>query len=360
MFAALTLTPERLDAFLRAEIEYMGRGQYNQITVEKILAHSDIVRCARLISNELPLRFATRIKQAENSSDKWREIPGMRQIHAMFSESFKKLRLVELKDIKGAEDLDDFTEVIQDVNRRHGAAMPTFREAAGGLLERGIMDHEQVSEWLFRIMNSRMGTEMLTEHYLKLLSDTDEEHVGIVDTRCDPHEVCGQAIANVQRQFPDSGVDITLASEHQQQGMKFSFIPRYLFLIVEELLKNTVCATLVHANQVGSDPGKIHVLVCADAERVAIKISDNAGGVPFEHTEKIWEYMFSTTPSDLASKFCETTPLSGPGMGLPLCKLYTSYLGGSLHLMSMPGVGSDTFIYFHRLDITDSWTSVHS
>ena len=28
------------------------------------------------------------------------------------------------------------------------------------------------------------------------------------------------------------------------------------------------------------------------------------------------------------------------GMGLPLCRLYTKYLGGSLKLMSVPGTGS--------------------
>jgi hypothetical protein len=29
------------------------------------------------------------------------------------------------------------------------------------------------------------------------------------------------------------------------------------------------------------------------------------------------------------------------GMGLPLCRLYTKYLGGSLQLMSVPGAGGD-------------------
>lgn len=28
------------------------------------------------------------------------------------------------------------------------------------------------------------------------------------------------------------------------------------------------------------------------------------------------------------------------GLGLPLCRLYTKYLGGSLQLMSVPGVGA--------------------
>jgi len=30
-------------------------------------------------------------------------------------------------------------------------------------------------------------------------------------------------------------------------------------------------------------------------------------------------------------------------MGLPLCRLYTKYLGGSLQLMSVPGAGTEGF-----------------
>merc|ERR1712012_1461398 len=97
-------------------------------------------------------------------------------------------------------------------------------------------------------------------------------------------------------------------------------------------------------------PKAIHVLVCEDPRCIGIKISDEGDGVPVEHTERIWEFMFSTTPHELQSQFTEATPLSGPGMGLPLCKLYTQYLGGSLHLMSMPGVGTDAYIFLNRID----------
>merc|ERR1719373_108633 len=38
------------------------------------------------------------------------------------------------------------------------------------------------------------------------------------------------------------------------------------------------------------------------------------------------------------------------GMGLPLTRLYTQYLGGSLDIMSIPGVGVDTFLQLRRID----------
>lgn len=50
---------------------------------------------------------------------------------------------------------------------------------------------------------------------------------------------------------------------------------------------------------------------------------------------------------DSSRRFIEASfddPLEGLqqqrlGMGLPLCRLYTKYLGGSLKLMSVPGTG---------------------
>ncbi|CAE7476136.1 Pdk2, partial [Symbiodinium necroappetens] len=43
------------------------------------------------------------------------------------------------------------------------------------------------------------------------------------------------------------------------------------------------------------------------------------------------------------------TPLAGYGVGLPLSRLYAQYLGGSLHLMSMPGEGTTAFLHLKRL-----------
>ncbi|CAK0843533.1 unnamed protein product [Prorocentrum cordatum] len=112
----MALSEERLEVFLKHEIEYMGRGQYKPITLPKILAHSTPMACARLIHRELPLRFATRIKQIESSSDQWRDIPCMQRIHKMFSESFRKLRLVELDENDAESSSNEFMAVVQDIS----------------------------------------------------------------------------------------------------------------------------------------------------------------------------------------------------------------------------------------------------
>lgn len=43
------------------------------------------------------------------------------------------------------------------------------------------------------------------------------------------------------------------------------------------------------------------------------------------------------------------SPLAGFGCGLPLCRLYASYLGGSLSVISMPVHGTDAYIHLRRI-----------
>ena len=44
----------------------------------------------------------------------------------------------------------------------------------------------------------------------------------------------------------------------------------------------------------------------------------------------------------------EPDPLAGLGFGLPLARCYAEYLGGSLRMLSMPGLGVDMVLQLHR------------
>ena len=43
------------------------------------------------------------------------------------------------------------------------------------------------------------------------------------------------------------------------------------------------------------------------------------------------------------------TNLGGFGVGLPLSRLYASYLGGSMNLISIPGYGTHAYVFLPRL-----------
>ena len=95
----------------------------------------------------------------------------------------------------------------------------------------------------------------------------------------------------------------------------------------------------------------VRIRVCRDEHRVAILVSDEAGGIPFEVGDRIWSYMYGT-----AAKQGSESPnsaedlLSGYGVGLPCARLYARYLGGTLSLTSYPGYGTQAHLLLPRID----------
>eukprot|EP00929_Paragymnodinium_shiwhaense_P008648 TRINITY_DN112606_c0_g1_i1.p1 TRINITY_DN112606_c0_g1~~TRINITY_DN112606_c0_g1_i1.p1 ORF type:complete len:423 (-),score=31.83 TRINITY_DN112606_c0_g1_i1:156-1424(-) len=345
----VTVSYSRLKEFLLAEMVHLA--STNTITVDQILEHATAQDVAALIDRELPSRFASRIQQIEQTCPQWRDVPGMVELHTLVSESFCMLRLADHHAKEGG----NFPSTVFEIGRRHGSITPMLLTVASGLKEHGVMSEDCISEWIDTWMRSRIGTEMLISQYQQLLSNPDGS--GIVEAHCEPGQICQNAVKHVQDTFDMGGLTIELHQE--QQDISLSFVPRYLFLIVQELLKNSIAATLLRLRQVESVHGvvsekmlkecKVRVAVCADAHRILIRIRDRAGGISDENSDRIWRYTFSDTPEDLQSRFQEQCLIDGPGVGLPMAKLYTTYLGGSLDLLTMPSWGTDVYLSFDRI-----------
>lgn len=344
-----SVSHRRLQEFLEAEISMMSRNGYSTITIEQVLMHGDPLDVAHLIQKELPARFATRIRQIENTTAEWRDIPALAEVHNMLRTSFCNLRLVDIDPVS----LDAFTDVIVDLRTRHKPVVRLLAESAKDLSH--VMHPGEINSWLGKFMRSRMGTEMLTNHYLRLFQSSDGQQVGIVDLRCNPAKVCKQAMDSVLERFDAQGVTMNLQVAHE---IEFSFIPQYLYFMLEELLENSAAASVGIGGIGARRPGgssEINVTVCADPRHVVFSISDKAGGIPYELKDKVWEYMFSTKPTNCEDqKSGQSAHFSAPGMGLPMCRLFTKYLGGHLHFMTMPGIGTDVYLYLHRIDAPPS------
>mmetsp|Transcript_32458 Transcript_32458/g.76253 ORF Transcript_32458/g.76253 Transcript_32458/m.76253 type:complete len:404 (+) Transcript_32458:78-1289(+) len=343
---AVVVSQERMDEFLTAEIAYLGRGETTTITVEQILAQKSKEDIARLILEELPSRFAKRIVDIEKLSKDFSEIPGLHELHGCLSLSFRRLQMI---DTSAEEWLVHFHDVIADLRERHRVVVPSLAESARQFRQLGLLSDEETDAWVKKFMMSRLGTEMLTKHFT-LFQDGGAEsgQIGVVDKRCLPADICQQAIDHLHHRFDTSGVEFVMKVD--RGDIEFSFIPSYLFYIVEELLKNAL-KVISTRGLVKPEQRRVKIHVAAVPERVGIKISDKAGGVPTRMEEKIYQYNFTTFPKEKQQDYVETgSPLSGPGMGLPLCKLYAQYLGGDMQLLTMPGVGTDVYVFLNNVD----------
>mmetsp|Transcript_39429 Transcript_39429/g.125338 ORF Transcript_39429/g.125338 Transcript_39429/m.125338 type:complete len:433 (-) Transcript_39429:135-1433(-) len=359
--AAVQISEDRLAEFLRAEVAFFASQEPSSISLRQVLDASTPERAAELSCAELPIRYAQRIVQIE-SLQGWQTSRELVEVHNLYFRTFRDLRLVELN----VHMLDPFTEVIQKLKGRMRSVIPNLATAMRTLQETQGFSEAMIGQWLDTFLLSRIGTEMLTSQYIACTSTrmgTRKSRHGIVDDACDPASICEQAAKHArklckQHFLLDQDVRILVESYDAAIGgpgrIRFPYVPQYLFYIMVEILKNSARATVEAA---GGDPRKIQerpiiITVGADHSQVAIRVHDVAGGIPFSVADRVWSYMYSTSPDSKAgSEFSQQgTPLAGYGVGLPLSRLYARYLGGSLHLQSLPGIGTRAYLYLKRLE----------
>ena len=106
-------------------------------------------------------------------------------------------------------------------------------------------------------------------------------------------------------------------------------------------------------------------MVCQSDMDITIKVSDQGGGVDRVTAEKMFQYLYTTSPSP--SLTAESVPLSGFGYGLPLSRLYARcsicskyvlkhtyllpprYFQGDIKAASYENHGTDIYIYVQAL-----------
>lgn len=359
---------------MRAEMNYFAQKPQQPVKLEEIVSVTAPLDVAKLVHEDLPLHFAHRLRLMKQVPD-WRQCPELVTLQEVFDESFRDLRLVEPTD---DQDISEYTKVVSAVRQRHKKVMPLLAKAVQRLYREGVMEETALNSWVDEFMVSRISTEMLTSHYVACVEDdigqarageswwgpdltVPQKATGIVDTQCDPAEICFQAAASVQRSFqtpwgPDAPVAIQV-EKASSDSIGFCYISKYLFFILEELLRNSARA-VVKSSTTPEQLRRniIKVTVCADEKNVAISICDRGGGIDGKDVDNVWSYVYSTSHENdgewqAAIEKGTISPLAGLGMGLPLSRLYVRYLGGTLEVMNMPGIGVDVYLHLNRIDV---------
>eukprot|EP00930_Biecheleria_cincta_P056773 TRINITY_DN42831_c0_g1_i1.p1 TRINITY_DN42831_c0_g1~~TRINITY_DN42831_c0_g1_i1.p1 ORF type:complete len:434 (-),score=68.80 TRINITY_DN42831_c0_g1_i1:84-1385(-) len=359
------VSEERLQEFLQAEVVYFANLQPKSLTMRQILDAKTPHKAAKLAFNELPIRYAQRILQIEGLQG-WKTCPQLVEVHRLYSENFRDLRLVELN----VNALEPFTSLIEKIKGRMRPVIPQLATGMRALQHSSEgssegLEESEITEWLDAFFLSRIGTEMLTSHYLAIAraegQSKKQSRVGVVDYDCDPVAICEQAARHTRKLCKEhfltsNDVDISveqcvLANYDLESRIRFPYVPNYLFYIMVELLKNSARATVEAQDRTGNKRS-IVITIGADPSQVAIRVLDQAGGIPFGVADRVWSYMYSTARNTKgASNFSmQGTPLAGYGVGLPLSRLYARYLGGSLDLQSLPGGGTAAYLYLKRLE----------
>lgn len=356
----VAISRDRLREFMLAEVAFFAEKQPQSISLRQVVEASTPKRAAKLTLSELPIRFAQRIQQIEDLPN-WRQSPEMVEVHGYYTESFCQLRLIDTS----TGDLTEFTDVITRLKSQMKGVIPRLATAMRDLQKRERFTESSIDEWLDTFFLSRIGTEMLTSQYMACMKPLEggaresASRAGIVSHRTDPTNICERAARHAQqlcRQHFKLKQNVVINVEHSGEPfggsrIQFPYVPQYLFYIMVELLKNSTRATVEACGNPDQFPERpITITVGADPSQIAIRVHDRAGGIPFSVADRVWSYMYSTHGDRSATFMQGGTPLAGYGVGLPLSRLYARYLGGSLHLMSMPGIGTTAYLYLKRVD----------
>jgi len=340
------------------------------------------------------VRFAQRVKLIEDLPA-WRNKSNIAHVRGMYVTSFKELRL------SSPSDREQFATQIQVIKDRHSQTnllVGGFKEYS----DANELPEDRINEWLDRFFALRVSTNMLMSQYLQISSrplrlqldsvsfeaalrhDFDLEHNpyrSYVDPVCQPSNIAQNAAELVQRLCRlRYGVAPRITVENRG-GEAFPFVPRYLFYVLSELLKNSVVATVEthlgdqyieedqHEKEESLPP--VTVLVSGDSNVCSVRVSDEGGGIAVQQLRHVWSYLYTTAepieqtvsrqgvdaPEDLRRlrhaqddmTYLIGSPLAGMGCGLPLSRLYARYLGGDIELQTLPRHGTDVFVYLNRL-----------
>lgn len=337
--------------------DFAGR-KPTPLSLTEILGMKTPERLQSILQEELPVRLANRIAHLDMLPD-LEDMSDILSVRGDFSAAFQEVRQAKPEDFK------DVIRRFKKRNEDHALRLTRGMAAWSDLQRTKGEPYEEtrafVDSFLNRLFLSRIGMETLTSQYLALSKCPD----GMVDVTCDPCKVCASAAKQVtelageyfarQRSVPR----VEISFHGSEKARKLPLIPHYLFYIVAELLKNSfraVAETHLASGATGN-PEPLQIRVACDEAQVALLIMDRGGGIPFERQPHVWSYMYSTARGNqicqetghmLDQGTASPTPFSGYGVGLPLSRLYAEYLGGSLHLMSMPNFGTHAYLFLQQ------------
>jgi len=253
-----------------------------------------------------------------------------------------------------------------------------------------IQDIEQSLDEFF---TNRLTLRLLISHVHNLNSpkvalgnrqdskqDGKQDMVGVVNIRTQPITIIYRAYTAARfmcmRDFqmaPDLLVNGMPCEEFllQRAASKqhFAYVHTHLFYVFLELVKNAARASIEQAQLqeaagLGAATGgeakrspqipAMHVTVAEDEalwdrER-SVKLADCGTGMNRSVLSKAFCYFYSSvkarpTVADEVSDFDRRVPLAGFGFGLPISRVMARYFSGDVDLNSIPGKGTDVYIY---------------
>lgn len=327
-------------------------------------SEADSLRSAQYLHRELPIRIAHRVAGFRSLPFIVGCNPTILSVHELYIRAFHILN--SIPEIQTMEDVVRYDAVLRSLMEEHKEVVSLL---AQGFKEsrKHITDENLVAAFLDRALTSRLGIRMLVTHHL-YLRDNKEGYVGIVNLGMNLRDVVARWAAFVTEISEHKYGHAPLIKISGHTSAVFPYIEMPLDYILPELLKNSVRATIEsHPRLRGKSLPPIHVILASNNTDFIIKVSDRGSGIPHGRVQSVMRYNFTTAEEStealadtgLFANMMDTVnrttsgPMHGFGFGLPTSCAYAQYLGGSLQLVTMQGLGTDVYLRLKHLESKD-------
>lgn len=319
-----------------------------------------LLLAAQFLHEELPVRVAQRARELRRLPEGLSDMPSIDAVARLYEDSFARMR--DFPKIKTKEQELEFTRLLSDIKHRHSNVQTMVAEGIQQLDQNLKGMHHtnmalDLSHFLNRFYMSRISIRMLIGQHVALHEPQPENFVGIIQSDCNPAEIAKQAAEDARHlceYYYGNAPEIKVLGN---QGITFQYIPTHLYYIFFELLKNSLRAVTEYHGQDEETLPQIHMIIAEGEEDVAIKVSDQGGGISRSGMSRIWTYTYTTALNPLADSNMNAammaSPMAGFGHGLPLSRLYARYFGGDIKVISMEGFGTDAYVFVRKVGDVD-------
>lgn len=366
-------------------IERLAKKSIQSLTLQSLQKNVStepqaLIRNADWIREEMKVRFAHRIWDFHRLPHVVNLNPRIHQVYELYCKTFSEFN--SFSSIKSTDQEEEFAKLLDVAIKDHGIVIDLMREGVNDIRQTcpDLANNVILDPFLERLFATRISRRVILEHHLAVRAHAHgevpekqiREFAGVVQLQCKPADM----IKKVAQQVGQICIQQYGIAPHVKVSgnleTAFAFVPEHLHIILYELLKNSMRATVEFhtlGNSLGSMPVSssdlppIHAEIFKGKRDIIIKISDKGGGILPQRLEKIWSYGYSSVADDSAaasnhagnalmemtlmagmSGDVHKTELAGYGFGLPLSRAYARYFGGDIHLQTLFGHGTEAYI----------------
>ncbi|XP_057295374.1 3-methyl-2-oxobutanoate dehydrogenase [lipoamide] kinase, mitochondrial-like isoform X2 [Hydractinia symbiolongicarpus] len=328
---------------------------------------SHLLKSSQFLQEELPRRIARRVKDFQSLPYVVAINPTLQSVYELYLRAFHKL--TTFPKIKTLDDEKKYSTLLSQLLNDHTGVVTSLAKAFHEVKHQ--IPYELLGSLTERTLKSRLGIRLLAEHHLGLRLEK-AGYIGVICVNMSPKSIVEKCVYNCKNlcEKTYSYAPTVFVSGHTKA--RFAHIPAPMEYILQELIKNAMKATVLKHIEKPSEIPPIEITICNNPTHLIIRISDRGGGISDAQLEEIFKYSFSTTKEEDDERYlqehgcafegfmkaansnshCGT--LSGYGFGLPSSLAYADFLGGSLNLVPMHGLGTDVYLKLsHIVDNED-------